>query len=209
MRTRLRLDAMTGSAFAGWVAVIAQWSGPLLAQDLDLSWIDHERLKTGEILAEFGDDRRFRGHIRAAVLIDAPAERIWEILEDCESAPEYVPNVLSCELRETSKEQNSQVFRQRVKVAWFLPSFEHEFRLVYKPYTRIDVNRVSGPLSVLDGAWWLVPGPGRGTILTYYLDFDPGLPIPNFVVGRMLMRDVPVVLTAVRDRAEAAKSGAP
>ena len=59
MKTRLRLDAMTGSAIAGWLAVIAHWSGPLLAQNLDLSWIAHERLKTGGILVEFGDDRRF------------------------------------------------------------------------------------------------------------------------------------------------------
>ncbi len=209
MKTRLRHGAVTGSVFAGWVAVISHLSGPLLAQDLDLSWIAHERLKTGEILVEFGDDRRFRGHIRAAVLIDAPAERIWEILEDCESAPEYIPSVLSCELRETLKEQNSQIFRQRVKVAWFLPTFEHEFRLDYKPYSRIDVNRVSGPLGVLEGAWWLVPGAGRSTILTYFLNFDPGLPIPRFVVGRLLLRDVPVVLAAVRDRAEAVKSSVP
>ena len=209
MKNRLRHRAVTRSACAGWVAVISHLSGPLLAQDLDLSWIAHERLKTGQILAEFGDDRRFRGHIRAAVLIDAPAERIWEILEDCESAPEFVPNVLSCELRETLKEQNSQVFRQRVKVAWFLPAFEHEFRLDYKPYSRIDVNRVSGPLAVLDGAWWLVPGAGQSTILTYFLNFDSGLPIPRFVVGRILQRDIPVVLAAVRDRAEEPKSSAP
>ncbi len=46
-------------------------------------------------------------------------------------------------------------------------------------------------------------------ILTYFLNFDPGLPIPRFVVGRLLLRDVPVVLAAVRDRAEAVKSSVP
>ena len=194
---------MTRSALAGWIAVISALPVSLSAQDADLDWIIQEELQAGRILVNFGDDQRYRGHIRAAILIEATAERVWAILEDCESAPEFIPNVLACELMETLEQQNAQIFRQRVKFAWFLPSFEHEFRLDYEPYTRIDVNRVSGPMKILDGTWRLVPTAGSSIILIYDLNFDPGMPIPRFVVGRTLRRDLPVILAAVRDRAEA------
>ncbi len=200
---------MSRSALAGWLAVISFLPEPLAAQDPDLGWIDRAQLDAGTVLVNFGDERRFRGHIRSAVLIEATADHVWAILKDCESAPEYVPNVLACELLDTLEEQNAQVFRQLVKLTWFLPSFEHEFRLDYVPYSRIDVNRVSGPLEVLDGEWWLVPSEEQSTILVYSLNFDPGMPIPRFVVGRILARDVPVVLAAIRDRAEALQQAHP
>ncbi len=152
---------------------------------------------------DFADSRRFTGSVRAAVRIEAAVDDIWLILKDCESAPEYVPNVQECELLETLEEGMAQVFRQRAKLTWFLPSFEHDFRLDYTPPERIDVNRVSGPFDVLDGTWWLLPGEEMSVTLVYSLNFEPGMPIPRFVVGRILRRDVPVILAAIRDRAEA------
>ncbi len=200
---------MTRSALAGWIAVISALPASLSAQDADLDWIVREELQSGRILVDFGEDQRYRGRIRAAVRVAATAEQVWAILEDCENAPEYVPNVMTCELVETLEQQNAQIFRQRIKPRWYLPSFEHEFRLDYQPYTRIDVNRVSGPLGKLEGVWRLLPGSGGGIILIYSLDFEPGLPVPRFIVGRILSHDLPVILAAVRDRAEAAGSNGP
>ncbi len=71
------------------------------AQPPELDWIDEKLIQGREILIDFGDDRRFRGRIRAAALVDANPEAIWAILSDCESAPEYLDNVQSCEPVET------------------------------------------------------------------------------------------------------------
>jgi len=200
---------MTRSVLAGWMAVISALPVSLSAQDTELDWIVEEKFQAGEILVNFGDDQRYNGHIRAAALIEATAERVWAILEDCEHAPEYLPNVLTCELVETLEQQNAQIFRQRIRPRWYLPSFEHEFRLDYQPYTRMDVNRVSGPLGKLEGTWRLLPASGGGIILIYSLNFEPGLPVPRFIVGRILGHDLPVILAAVRDRAEATSSNGP
>ncbi len=171
------------------------------AQETDHGWIDQERLQTGEILIDFGEAPRFQGFIRAAVLVEARPERIWEILRDCARAPEYVPHVITCELLESQDGGLIQHYRQEVKYAWFLPRFEHVFSLRYQPHTRIEVERVSGPIEHMSGVWRLLPY-GQDTLLTYDLELRPGLPVPRFVVGASLRRDLPIILTEVRERAE-------
>lgn len=190
--------------------------GPLLlcaslttsAQKALPDWVDEALLEAREIQLDFGDDSRFHGHIRAAVIIDAEPRIIWEILRDCERTPEYLENVLSCELVETLADGRAQIFRQRAKLRWFLPSFEHVFRLDYEPNRRITVSRVSGPFERLDAVWQLQPiGPARTRVI-YELDVEPSRLIPTFLLSGPLRRDVLNAMRAVRDRAESQKSPA-
>jgi ribosome-associated toxin RatA of RatAB toxin-antitoxin module len=192
---------MTRAALVGWTAIFATLTGSACAQDVD--WLDHDVLAAGEVLVDFGTDERFRGHIRTAVLIDAAAENIWAVISDCPRAPEFVPTVQACDLQEAERD-GAQIYRQRVKLAWFIPSFEHDFRLAYEPYSRIDVSHVSGPMKVLDGTWWLIPDDDAGIILIYSLMIEPEFPRPDFILGRMLQGGIPVALTGVRERAETA-----
>jgi len=182
---------------------LAQLAAGAGAAERDSGWIEQERLDAGEILVSFGDNARFRGLIRAAVFIHADPRAIWSVLGDCETAPEYVPHILSCRLIETLEEGRAQIFLQVVKFAWFLPRQEHVFRLDYQPYSRMDVNRVSGPMEHMEGTWWLVPDEDRGTRVIYELVLKPGPLVPMFVVGAILKRDIPLILEAVRERAEA------
>jgi hypothetical protein len=85
-----------------------------------------------------------------------------------------------------------------------MPTFEHVFRLDYTPYTRIDVSRVSGPIAHMQGSWWLLPQDNGRILLVYELALDPGMPIPRFMVRATLKRDLPKIVAAVRERAEAA-----
>jgi len=167
----------------------------------DQTWIDRALLERGGIQFDFGDDSGFRGVVRAAATIDAPALQVWEILVDCEAAPTYLDNVQSCDLVETLDDGRAQIFRQRAKLRWFLPSVEHEFRMDYVPYDRITVSRVSGPFDRLDAVWWLIRESDTRTRIIYRLDLDPGVLIPNFLLTKPLRRDIVTALRAVRERA--------
>lgn len=168
----------------------------------DLGWIDQTALQSGEIVWRTGKATPKVATIDVAVLIQAPAEKIWSILTACEIAPEYVPHVTACSVIETVDDGSAELFKQTVKPAFFIPSFEHVFRLDYDPYRRIDVRRVSGPLAHMQGTWWLLPqGDGR-MLLIHELELDPGIPVPRFFVRQALRRDLPRVLGAVRSRAE-------
>jgi ribosome-associated toxin RatA of RatAB toxin-antitoxin module len=173
-----------------------------LGQEPDTAWIDEDALRNREILFTFGEDQRFRGRVYAAAAVEATPEQIWAILRDCESAPEYLENVESCEMIETLNGGRSEIFRQRAKLRWFLPSFEHEFRLDYEPYHRITVSRVSGPLDRLDAVWWLIPATPTRTLVVYRLDLEAGLLVPKFLLAAPLRRDVLNALRSVRERAE-------
>jgi ribosome-associated toxin RatA of RatAB toxin-antitoxin module len=179
------------------------------AAEPDLEWIDREAIAAREILVdtEKRSDRLLTVDVRLAAEIEASAAAIWDVLKACEVAPEYVPNVVSCKKLEEVDGGRAELFVQTVKPVFFMPTFEHVFRLDYVPYTRIDVNRVSGPIAHMQGSWWLLPQENGRVLLVYELALDPGMPIPRFMVRATLKRDLPKIVAAVRERAEAATAG--
>ena len=170
-----------------------------------LDWLDHDVIAAGEVQVYVEhSERPLTAEVKVAVEVDAPATAIWDVLKACEISPEYVPNVQSCTKLEDLDGGRAQLFKQTIKPIFFMPTFEHVFRLDYTPYTRIDVNRVSGPIAHLQGSWWLVPEVNGRILLVYEISLDPGMPIPRFMVRATLKHDLPKVLAAVRERAEAA-----
>ena len=171
----------------------------------NLAWIDREAVAAREILvnADRGE-RPLTVLVNIAAEVDAPATAIWDVLTACEIAPEYVPNVVSCKKLEELDGGRAELFVQTIKPAFFVPSFEHVFRLDYTPYSQIGVHRVSGPIAYMEGSWWLLPQDNGRVLLVYELALDPGMPIPRFFVRATLKRDLPKVMQAVRERAEAA-----
>jgi hypothetical protein len=171
----------------------------------NLDWVDQAAVAAREIVvnADRGD-RPLTVDVKLAIEVDAAPQAIWNVLKACEVAPEYVPNVLSCKKLEELDGGRAELFVQTIKPIFFMPTFEHVFRLDYTPYARIGVHRVSGPIAHMEGNWWLLPRDGGATLLVYELALDPGMPIPRFLVRATLRRDLPKVLEAVRERAEAA-----
>lgn len=173
------------------------------AAEPDLAWIDRAALEAGAVLVTADRGERPQVvHVRVAAYVAAPATAIWDVLRDCQLAPEYVPNVVSCRSLELVDGGSGELFVQTVKPAFFMPSFEHVFRLDYTPYSRIDVHRVSGPIAHMEGSWLLLPQDDGEILLLYELSLDPGIPVPRFFVRATLKRDLPRLLQAVRERAE-------
>jgi len=171
----------------------------------DLDWIDRDAIAAREVLVQAErSERPLTVNVKLAAEVAAAPAAIWKVLKACEIAPEYVPNVVSCKKLEELDGGRADLFMQTIKPVFFLPTFEHVFRLDYTPYTQIDVNRVSGPIAHMQGTWWLLPQDNGRTLLVYELALDPGMPIPRFMVRATLKRDLPKVIGAVRDRAEAA-----
>ena len=63
------------------------------------------------------------------------------------------------------------------------------------------LRQIEGPLKVSDGSWTMTPQ-GKGTRVVYQTDVDPGIPVPPALVGNLMKRGLPEVLTAIRLRVE-------
>jgi hypothetical protein len=184
-------------------AALCSLAAHMATGEPNLDWLNRPALAAGEVQVELlRGERSLTAEIRLAVEIDASPESIWAVLEACEVAPEYVPHVQDCRRLEELDGGRAELFVQTIKPIFFMPSFEHVFRLDYTPFTHIGVHRVSGPIELLEGSWWLVPQDGDRTLLVYELSIDPGMPVPRFMVRATLKRDLPHVLEAVRERSE-------
>jgi len=168
----------------------------------DVSWLDHAVLDRREVQVLAEATEHGVVHMRFAVKISAPVARLWDVLKDCPASAEYTPNIVSCRSLEILDEGRAELFSQTIKIAFFLPSFEHIFRLDYDPYDHIGVHRVSGPIDLLDGNWWLVPEEDGTIVLMNELALDIGLPVPRFLVRATMRREVPKMLLGIREHSE-------
>jgi hypothetical protein len=188
------------------VATLATFGALLVgrarAAEPDLGWLDRALLDRGEVQVHPDQIEHGVVHMRFAVKVSAPVPTLWDVLKDCPRSAEYTPNIVSCRSLEILDDGRAELFTQTIKIAFFVPAFEHVFRLSYDPYTHIGVHRVSGPIDVLDGNWWLVPQADGSVLLVNELGIDIGLPLPRFLVRATMRREVPKMLLGIRDRAQ-------
>lgn len=158
------------------------------------------RLTQGEVVVSVNQpDPEQRARVKAAILIDSPTPHVWNIMIDCEQAPDFVPGLRSC--RVVRHEENSDIIEHRVKFSWYLPTITYRFRAQYRGLQKIEFTRVEGDLRELEGSWTLKQvDDGRKTIVVYSVYVDAGFLVPQWLVRRILRGNLPDLLLALRKR---------
>ena len=156
------------------------------------------QLKGGAVLVAVQQaDEPSKGMVEATILIDAPAESIWQIMVNCDEIPTFVPGLKAC--RVLAAGENWEIIRHEVKWIWFLPRLSYVFRAIYQHNRQIDFVKIEGDLREMKGTWRLTPLNETGqTIVRYSVYLDPGFFVPQFIVRQSLKADLPAVLTALR-----------
>jgi ribosome-associated toxin RatA of RatAB toxin-antitoxin module len=178
-----------------FVSIFAENEAGLVLSKAQLS-----KLKGGNILIDVQQSQKQpKGMVSALVLIDAPPATIWKIMTDCPKAPTFVPGLKSCKVLESGK--NWEIIRHDVKWIWFFPKISYVFRANYKINRRIDFVRIKGDLREMRGSWFLLPLNGTSqTVVNYKVYLDLSFFIPQWLVERSLMTDLPEMLTALREK---------
>ena len=199
-----------GTAASGLLCVmLALLPPPALAAQRD--WLAdpaiQRRLAAGEVVVQSAgaiDSAAPRGRVRAAVRIAASAEAVWAVMTDCAQAPLYVPGLKRCRRIDGAPDGRWEDIEHEVRYSWLLPAVRYVFRAQYDRPHRMDFHRISGDLKEEEGTWLLTQTPdGAGTVVEYEVYLDPGFWIPQFLVARMLRKDVPAVLSGLRERVAA------
>jgi ribosome-associated toxin RatA of RatAB toxin-antitoxin module len=174
------------------------------AQDWVLSTEELLQLDEGKVLVPPSADRNHGdGSFRAAIEIEAPAERVFRTMTDCAQALMFVPHLERCRVLETAPDGTWQIILHEVSYDWFLPRASYVFRAEYEPFARVRFSSVRGDFRKNDGVWELIPRrDGAATIVTYRAQVVPRFYVPRWVMVAGLKRDLPALLQGLRARCE-------
>ncbi|MEM8608325.1 MAG: SRPBCC family protein [Myxococcota bacterium] len=199
LRTNLGGVATRVAPFC-WILLGANGAG---ADPSVLTDDDWKRLSAGEAVvhtAELND----RPRVGALVLVPQSVDRIWDIMVDCERAPEFVPNLRRCEVIDRAEDGSWELIEHEVKYRWFAPKTIYRFKAEYVHGQQVRFSRVSGDLRELEGVWGLFPLPTEDdrVLVSYTVSIDPGVFVPDVLVRRALERDLPELMHALRHRVD-------
>jgi uncharacterized protein YndB with AHSA1/START domain len=175
------------------------------AQDWTLSAEDMALLDRREVLLPPDPNHdRNDGNFRAAIEIDAPAERVFRTMTDCTQALKFVPRLTRCSVLETAPDGSWQIILHEVSYGWFLPRVSYVFRAEYEPFERVRFSSVRGDFQENEGVWELIPRrDGAATVVTYRAHVVPRVYVPRWIALASLKRDLPALLRGLRARCEA------
>jgi uncharacterized protein YndB with AHSA1/START domain len=202
-----RADATVDALSSGFLVFALVLLQPAAAAESD--WVTdpaiQQRLAAGEVVVAMSaiDPAHPRGRVRAAVRIKAPPEAVWTTVTDCRQALSFVPGLKHCRRIDGAPDGSWQDVEHEMRYSWLLPSVRYVFRALYDRPHRIDFHRISGDLKQEEGTWLLTQtADGEGTLVEYEVYVDPGFWIPQGLVTRSLRRDIPAVLTGLRECVE-------
>jgi uncharacterized membrane protein len=176
------------------------WSADWAFSEAELA-----RLGQGGVLVSAAvTSDRSTGDIRAAVQIQAAAERIFRTLTDCSEVLAYVPHLERCAVLETAPDDSWQVVEHHIHYGWLMPDAWYVIRADYERFERIRFSNVRGDFRENQGMWELQPASGANAIIvTYRVHVVPRFYVPRWILRSALKRDLPQLMTALRARAEA------
>ncbi len=136
-----------------------------------------------------------------AILIDAPVQEVWDMVNDKEAAPSYVKSLLRCRI--VGRGEAYMMVEQEMKMNGLPGTFTYIVKHAMKPMQRVDFERVSGDLRDIRGSWQFIPvEEGTKTMLIYSLHVDPGRLVPQTFVRRSMLKNLPKALYSIKTQVE-------
>lgn len=108
----------------------------------------------------------------ASAEIDAPLERVWKVVEDVESAPDWQGGLDATRALEHDEEGRASLVETETDAR--LRTIKARVRFTYEPPTRLRWTQEKGDLKALEGSWVLEDLGGGKTRATYAIDADSG-----------------------------------
>lgn len=117
----------------------------------------------------------------ASAEIDAPLEKVWEVVADVESAPDWQGGMKSVTALERDGEGRAALIETEADAK--VTTVKSQVRFSYEGPTRLSWTQEKGDLKSLVGSWELEDlGDGR-TRATYAIDADTGRMLGMLVRG--------------------------
>lgn len=137
------------------------------------------------------------------VIIEAPLEKVFDIVADYERYPEFVPGIRACRVRNASGEKHVEY-----ELDLGVKRIRYVLRHSEKRPTSVTWSLVSGEMMKVSNGSWELSAEGSGTKALYSVEIQITRPplVPQLIVDRVsdeLTRiQLPRTLEAFKARAE-------
>ena len=133
-----------------------------------------------------------------SVIIDAPADRVFDIIVDYDRYAEFLPEVK--EARSADRRGNEVDVHYGIdlvkRIHYTLHMVEERPRSVRWSFVRGELMRDN------KGSWTLEPTPDGKTRATYTIEVGVGPLVPRSIVNMLVDQSLPKLLEAFKKRAE-------
>jgi ribosome-associated toxin RatA of RatAB toxin-antitoxin module len=170
-----------------------------------------EKLARGEVVLDTSDDNGEldKADMRVAIQIEASPEHVFRTMTSCEQAMRFVPRIRRCKVLETARDGSWQTVEHEVDGNAYLPHTRYVFRADLERFRRIRCTEVSGDFRENRGVWTFRPvKEATATLVTYTVHIVPRFYAPRWAVRASLKRELPTLMTALRDVAQAPSGAA-
>lgn len=145
---------------------------------------------------------------RAVVLIDAPADRVYDVIQNYAEYKEFLPHFEAS--RVLSQRGAAALVYVQVKVMRGAATIWAELKM--KPRaangtTRvIEAKMMKGNVDHFEAHWEVTPVDANRTLVAFEIVVDPDLPLPSSLVSDENMKSARKTLRALRERVTGVKS---
>jgi coenzyme Q-binding protein COQ10 len=133
-----------------------------------------------------------------SVVIEAPPEKVFAVIEDYAKYPEFLPEVKKVQVAPGSGDAKEVTYTVDIKAKLITYTLKHTAR----PPGELSWTMVRGEMMKgNDGAWVLRPVPA-GTEATYKIDLRLGALVPSLVERMLAEQQLPGLLENFKKRIE-------
>ena len=141
-------------------------------------------------------------YVESAIVIDAPARRVYELAKDQEQFPQFMPDVESITILDRTADGVVSRWKTLVEEAPIEWTEEDRFD---DEALRIDYKLIDGDLDKFEGAWTFEHRDGA-TYVVLGVEYDFGVPTLAELIGSTLEKKVrensEMMLAALKRQAE-------
>jgi ribosome-associated toxin RatA of RatAB toxin-antitoxin module len=136
--------------------------------------------------------------VTSSIYINKPPEAVWAVLTDPYKfvGRNHIKEVI---LIENSPKR--QVLEYKVGVFFPVPDFSVTVLSDLEPHKLIKFKRIKGAFRDIQGSWKLTRQ-GAGTMVYYDTYIDTGFLIPQWMIQKAQMKEIPEIMEAFKKRAE-------
>lgn len=148
--------------------------------------------------------------VTGKIYISASPKNIWSAITDYENQKHFIPKLIDSGL--VSDNGNEQVMFEKGKTGYLFFKKTVYIKLsVRGDYPqRLSFRQIEGDFKIYEGDWLIERAPdGKGSMLTFRAKIKPDFFAPPMFVRKVQENDLPMVLAAMKKRAESAEGALP